>query len=144
MNLDFKNYNKPGAFPEYFTISGKIRKGEFKKTLNYDNVYDHDEPTYEISFDYCFEFIYRNKISGTAYVYRGGFYIEYAKPFGGTYKSSHCNHFSMPMCQHFTNEGYFTQFFIDRISEVLEDNYSYLIKDEIETSIHYLNQRKGR
>src|SRR5437763_7004307 len=112
MKMDFKNYNTPGIFPEYFKINGEIKTGEFKKTLNYDNVYDGDKSTFERTFDYSFDFTYHNKIIGIAYVYRGGFYIEYSKPHAHIYKSSHCNHFSVPMCQHYTNEGKFTQFFI--------------------------------
>ncbi len=140
--MDFKNYNKRGVFPEYFKINGEISAGEFKKTLEYDNVYDENERTYVMTFNYRFEFKFRNKIIGTAYVYRGGFNIDFTKPYGHVYKSSHCNHFSMPMCQHFTNNGEFTQFFIDRISEVLESNYNLIIEDEIGATMRYLNQRK--
>lgn len=135
----------PGNFQEYFQINGEILAGEFVKTLRCENGFyetDDDEQTYEMTFNYCFDFIYRNKIMGIAFVY-GGFYIEYTKPSVGIYLSSHCNHYSMPMCQHFTREGKPTQFFIDRITEVLENKYDYIVKDELATSIHYLNQRKG-
>jgi hypothetical protein len=145
-----QNFRVPGNFPTYFQISSEIGVGEFKRTFKRHNSYgdyaDEDdvvETTYDMTFGYCFEFSYRNKIAGTAFVYRGGFYIEYAKPGGGTYLSSHCNHFSMPMSQHYTDEGKFTQFFIDRIAKVLETDYEYRVKDETDTSIHYLNQRKG-
>jgi hypothetical protein len=143
-----QNFRVPGNFPKYFQIGSEIGTGEFKRTFTrYDSYGDYDddacETTYDMTFGFCFEFRYRNKITGTAFVYRGGFYIEYAKPKGGTYLSSHCNHFSMPMCQHYTEEGKFTQFFIDRIAKVLETDYEYRVKDETDTSIHYLNQRKG-
>ena len=67
------NFNIPGNLPEYFQITGEIRTGGFTKTLYYDNIYDHEAPTYEMTFDYCFDFNYRHKIKGVAYVYRGGF-----------------------------------------------------------------------
>ncbi len=97
--MDYKNYDKLGALPDYFTINGEIKKGEFEKTLNYDNVYDEEEPTYQFVFKYSFDFTFKNKIIGTAFVYRGGFYIEFTVPFGRIYKSLHCAHFSMPMCK---------------------------------------------
>ncbi len=143
MKMDYKNYDKSGTLPDYFTINGEIKKGEFEKTLNYDNVYDEEEPTYQFVFNYSFDFTFRNKIIGTTFVYRGGFNIEFTRPSGIVYKSPHCNHFSMPMCQHFTSDGRFTQFFIDNISKVLEREYEMLTEDEIGAMTRYLNRKKG-
>lgn len=141
--IDFKNFENPGQFPSYFQIIDEISDVQSQMTLEHDNIYHEDEKTYEKKFDYSFGFIYRNKISGKAYVYRGGFLINFTKPNGQSYLSSHCNHFSMPMCQHFNSEGKFTQYFIDRISEVLEKFYENALEDEVATSFRYLNQRKG-
>ena len=137
-----KNYDKPGIFPENLVISN-IQKGEFEKTIPCNNPYEGMEPTFQMVFDYSFEFVYINKIIGTAFVYRGGFYIEYKKPYGHICKPFHYPGFAMPSCQHFTKEGSFTQFFIGLLKKELDDMYDYLIEDEIATTMHYMNQRKG-
>lgn len=112
MTVDFKNYNKPGNLPPGFDINGEIESGSFPITLRRENFLSDDEPLdYIKKFNYRFDFTYRNKINGTVFVYRGGFHIRYIRPFDVSKTSSHCNHFSMPMCQHFTDKGAFTQFF---------------------------------
>lgn len=144
MQIDFKNYNRPWIFPEYLCLFGNIKEGRFVKVLEYDNVYEHMDHNFERTFNYCFDFSYRSTLAGTVYVYRGGFYIEFSLSYQHTYKSSHCNHFSMPMCQHFTDKGRFTQFFIDRVSDVMAVKYKSTIEDIVGATTRYLNQRKGR
>lgn len=147
MNVDFKNYNKPGILPEYFEIIGEIVSGKFPITLHHRNTYvdeDNGPSSYIKTFDYCFDFVYKKRVTGKAFVYHGGFQIQYKRPYGLIYTSSHCNNFSMPMCQHFTSAGDFTQFFIDRISKEFECEAQKLIVDEVGAITRYANQRKGK
>ncbi len=147
MHVDFKNYNKPGVFPSQFQITGEIKSGKFPITLKYNSSfgdYEDDEPTsYLMKFNYCFNFFYK-KVAGKAFVYRGGFHIQYKKPYGKIYTSSHCNHFSMPICQHYTDDGQFSQFFIDRFIKELNYESENMITDEVSAITRYANQRKGR
>ena len=143
MNVDFKNYNKPGILPEHFEITDKIISGNFPIILKYDNPDDEGPFEYTMTFKYRFDFVFRKTVSGTVYVYGGGFYIYYKKPFAHVYKSSHCNHFSMPMCQHYTTEGYFTQFFIDRLTKELNYQTERLNIDSVGAITRYANLRKG-
>jgi len=146
MKIDFKNYDSAGNFPEYFQVAGEIKAGKFRRSFKrsyfpFDD--EEEEEYYTMKFTYCFDFIYKNKIKGRAFVYHGGYYIEFNSQGNGTYLSSHCSHFSIPMCRHYTSKGQFTQFFIDRIDETLNDNFENVINDEVGAITRQLNREKA-
>ena len=131
MKIDFKNYDSAGNFPEYFQVAGEIKAGKFRRSFKrsyfpFDD--EEEEEYYTMKFTYCFDFIY---------------YIEFNSQGNGTYLSSHCSHFSIPMCRHYTSKGQFTQFFIDRIDETLNDNFENVINDEVGAITRQLNREKA-